>query len=180
MEQHKDLFQQPLLLAYKYHALPLSTRARTKEFTTRSFLLRNYSNLRWDKRIVIPRLSAIQKGTEVGVRFSTRASSFPAQTWEWELKIHPKGLSSNPEDLRILLYSNVILEQPRAVEYYLALVNSQQLLHAVCGKKNFSKARFFSDTEMEKKVTVSELSQLQSPFVVEDSLLLQICLRPAD
>ncbi|XP_005100945.1 BTB/POZ domain-containing protein 17 [Aplysia californica] len=180
VEKHKDLFQQPLLLAYKYHALPLSTRARTKEFTTKSFLLRNYSSLRWDKRMVIPRLSAIQKGSEVSIRFSTRASSFPAQTWEWELKVHPKGSSANQEDFRVLLYSNVILEQPRPVEYYLALVNSQQLLHSVSGRKNFSKARYSSDTEMEKKVSVTELMQPQSPFVVDDSLVLQICLKPAE
>ncbi|KAK6999860.1 BTB/POZ domain-containing protein 17 [Biomphalaria glabrata] len=180
VEQHKDIFQPPLLLAYKYHALPLSTRARTKEFTTSSFLLRNYTNLRWDKRIIIPRLSSVQKGTEVGVRFSTRASSFPAQTWDWELKVYPKGSTNSPEDFRILLYSNVILEQPRAVEYYLAIANGQQLLHSVCGKKNFSKARYSSDTEMDKKVTVSEVFQQQSPFVVEDSLILQISLKPAD
>ncbi|KAH9508562.1 hypothetical protein Btru_052035 [Bulinus truncatus] len=180
VEQHKNIFQQPLLLAYKYHALPLSTRSRTKEFTTSSFLLRNYSNLRWDKRVVIPRLSCIQKGTEVGVRFSTRASSFPSQTWDWELKVYPNGSTNNPEDFRILLYSNVILEQPRAVEYYLAIVNSQHLLHSVCGKKNFSKARYSSDTELDKKVSVSELFQQHSPFIVDDSLILQIILRPAD
>ncbi|CAG5117866.1 unnamed protein product [Candidula unifasciata] len=180
VEQHKELFQLSFLLAYKYHALPLSTRARTKEFASRSFLLRNYSSLRWDKRIIIPRLSSVQKGSEVSVRFSTRASSFPAQTWEWELKVHPKGSASNQEDFRILLHSNVILEQPRAVEYYLALVNSQQLLHSVSGRKSFSKARYSSDTEMEKKVSVSELFQPNSPFLVDDSLILQICLKPAD
>jgi len=180
VEEHRDLFQQRLLLAYKYHALPLSTRARVKEFTTRCFLLRNYTCLRWDKRIVIPRLSAIQKGSEVSIRFSTRASSFPPQTWEWELKVHPKGSSTNQEDFRVLLYSNVILEQPRPVEYYLSLVNRQQLLHSVSGRKNFSKARYSSDTEMEKKVSVTELMQPNSPFVVEDSVVLQICLRPAD
>ncbi|CAL1534997.1 unnamed protein product [Lymnaea stagnalis] len=180
IEQHRDLFQHHLLLAYKYHALPLSTRSRIKDFTTKSFLLRNYSTLRWDKRIVIPHLSTVQKGAELGIRFSTRASSFPAQTWEWELKVYPKGFGSNAEDFRILLFSNVILEQPRAVEYCLCLANSQQLLQSVCGKKNFSKARYSSDTEMEKKVSVTELFEPQSPFIVDDSLILQICLKPAD
>lgn len=65
IEQNIDLFQPVLFQAYKYHALPPSTRIRNKEFTTKSFLLRNYINVRWDKRLVIPRLSSIPRGTEV-------------------------------------------------------------------------------------------------------------------
>lgn len=180
VEQHPNLFQKYIMQAYKFLALPLTTRAKSKEFTRSSFLLRNYSDLRWDRRFVVHRFSSYPKGAEVSFRFATRASAYPPQTWEWELKVHPKGFSSTSDDFRILLYSNLILDQPRPVEYYLSLVNHHQILKSVSGRKTFSKTRYTTDTEMDKKITVAELMEEGSPFVVDDSLILQITLRPAD
>lgn len=65
----------------------------------------------------------------------------PPQSWDWELKVHPKGFSSNSEDFRIILVSNVILDQTRAVEYLLAIVDDKKILRSVAGKKIFSKTR---------------------------------------
>ncbi|KAK7103942.1 hypothetical protein V1264_018731 [Littorina saxatilis] len=180
VENYPDLFQRHIMQAYKFLALPLTVRAKNKDFTQSNFLLRNYSDLRWDKRFVVQRFSAYPKGAEVSFRFSTRASAYPAQTWEWELKVHPKGFSSTSDDFRILLYSNLILDQPRPVEYYLSIINNHQILKSVCGRKTFSKTRYTTDTEMDKKITVAELMEPGSPFVVDDSLILQITLRPAE
>lgn len=180
VESYPHLFQKHIMQAYKFLALPLTTRAKIKDFTKSSFFVRSYCDLRWDKRFVVHRFSSYPKGAEVSFRFSTRASSYPAQTWEWELKVHPKGFSSTSDDFRILLYSNLILDQPRPVEYYLSIVNNHQILKSVSGRKTFSKTRYTTDTEMDKKITVAELMELGSPFVVNDSLILQISLRPAD
>ncbi|KAK7473688.1 hypothetical protein BaRGS_00035085 [Batillaria attramentaria] len=180
VENYPHLFQRYIMQAYKFLALPLTTRAKIKDFTKSSFLLRNYSDLRWDRRFVVHRFSTYPKGAEVSFRFATRASAYPAQTWEWELKVHPKGFSSTSDDFRILLYSNLILDQPRPVEYYLSIINNHQILKSVSGRKTFSKTRYTTDTEMDKKITVAELMEPGSPFVVDDSLILQITLRPAD
>ncbi|KAK3799272.1 hypothetical protein RRG08_054398 [Elysia crispata] len=205
VEQHRILFQKPLLHAYKYHALPLHARARSKDFTGRACVLRNYTSLRWDKRIVVPRLQSVNKGSEVGVRFSTRSCSLPSQIWEWELKIHPRGWSGGgggagamsiggggsgsagaDDNVRIVLHASAVLEQPRAIYYHLALVDARgSLQHTVCGQKCFHKARYACDTEMDKKVTASELlppqgSNIEPQLLVDGALLLQISLRPAD
>ncbi|ESP02912.1 hypothetical protein LOTGIDRAFT_177842 [Lottia gigantea] len=180
VEQNTELFQHHLKSAYKYHSLPLTTRANMKEFSSSAFLLRNYSDLRWDKRLIIPKYSTLPKGEEVSLRFATRASSFPAQTWEWELKISPKGFSPTCDDLRTILYSNLILDQPRPVEYLLSVVGSDQILQSVCGRKNFTKARYSIDTELEKKISVSDLMTSNSPLLVNDCLHLQIHLKPVE
>ena len=169
-----------IMTAYKFLALPLISRAKSKEFTSSGFLLRNYTDLRWDRRFVISKFSSYPKGAEISFRFSTRASAYPPQTWEWELKVHPKGFSSSSDDFRILLYSNLILDQPRPVEFYLSVTNSRQILTSVSGRKTFSKTRYTTDTEMDKKLSVAELLESGSPFVVDDSLILQITMRPAD
>lgn len=178
VQEMPDIFQPYFMQAYKYLALPLTSRAMIKEFTSSSFLLRNYTDLRWDKRLVIQRYADCQKCAEVSFRFSTRASTFPAQTWEWELKVHPKGFSSTCDDFRAVLYSNLILDQPRPVEYLLSLVDREKILHSVSGKKNFSKTRYTTDTEIDKKVSLSDLYQQNSPLLVGESLVLQIVLRP--
>ncbi|XP_052267114.1 BTB/POZ domain-containing protein 17-like isoform X2 [Dreissena polymorpha] len=180
MQENCGLFQKYLMSSYKYHALPLSMRACVKEFSGRSFLLRNFSDLRWDCRFVVHNYSTCVKGEEKGIRFSTRASSYPSQTWDWELKIYPKGISTTSDDFRVVLYSNLILDQPRPMEYLLSLVSRDEVIHSVCGKKNFSKTRYMIDTELDKKVSLAELCMPNSPLLVDDCLILQIILKPAE
>ncbi len=180
MEQFPILFMPYLLQAYKYHSLSLASRASTKEFHGTSFLLRNYSDLRWDKRVIINNYSTCQKCCEVGLRFTTKSSSFPSQTWEWELKVYPKGFSSTSEDFRCILYSNLILDQPRPVEFLLSVVDEERILCIVNGKKNFSKNRYTTDTEIDKKVSVADLCDEDSPYLVNDNLVMQIILKPVE
>ncbi|XP_072030937.1 BTB/POZ domain-containing protein 17-like isoform X3 [Amphiura filiformis] len=176
--QHKELFAQYLLQAYKYNALSLESRSHKKEFLTTSFLLRNYTDLRWDKRIVLAKYSKFNRLSEVMPRFSTRSSSYPHTSWDWELKIYPKGSSSNNEDFRVVLYSNVVLDQPRPMEYMLSLVNSETVLYTVTGRKNFTKSRYTADTDIDKKVSMEELSAPNSTLLVNDNIILQIMVRP--
>lgn len=178
--EYPDVMYKYFMMAYKYHALPLSMRACVKEFNSQGFLLRNYSDLRWDCRFVVSNFTSCQKGEEKGIRFSTKASSYPSQTWDWELKVYPKGISTTSEDFRVVLYSNLILDQPRPMEYLLSLVGANEILYSVCGKKNFSKTRYMIDTELDKKVTLGELYQPSSPLLVDNSLILQIVLKPAE
>ncbi|XP_033127790.1 BTB/POZ domain-containing protein 17-like isoform X1 [Anneissia japonica] len=178
IEQHKDLFLPLLLQAYKFNSLPLEHRASIKDFTTSSFLLRNYTDLRWDKRIVLTGYSQYIKVSEVMPRFSTRSSAYPHTSWDWEIKIYPKGSSSNNDDFRAILYSNVVLDQPRPMEYLLSLVNNNAVLRTVSGKKNFSKTRYQVDTEIDKKVTLEELMTPGSPLLVNDCVILQVSIKP--
>lgn len=180
VEQFPGLFLPHLMQAYKYNSLSLASRTTIKEFNASTFLLRNYSELRWDKRLVVRNYSQCQKCCEVSLRFSTRSSSFPSQTWEWELKVYPKGFSSTSEDLRCILYSNLILDQPRPVEYLLSVVDEENLLCSVSGKRNFSKKRYTTDTEIEKKITVADLCMPNTPYLVRDNLIFQIALRPVE
>lgn len=177
-EQFPALFLPHVNQAYKYLSLPLSARASVREFNGSSFLLRNYSEIRWEKRLVITNYGSHTRCSEVSLRFATRACSFPPQNWDWELKVYPKGFSSTSEDCRMILYSNMILDHPRPVEYLLAVVDEQRALVVVSGKKNFCKNRYSADTEMEKKLSLTDLNAIDSPYLVNDNLILQVSIRP--
>ena len=180
VESHPSIFTPYLATAFKYPSLSLASRALRREFTTAPFLLRNYIDLRWDRRLTIPNFSSYHRCSEVSLRFSTRASSFPPQTWEWELKVYPKGFSSTSEDFRCILYSNLILDQPRPVEFSLSLMDDTKILASVTGKKNFCKNRYTVDTEIDKKVSVADLCLEDSSYLVNDHLLLQMVLKPVE
>lgn len=90
------------------------------------------------------------------------------------------GFSSTGDDLRCMLYSNLLLDQPRPVEFLLSIVDESKVLCSVTGKKNFSKNRYTTDTELDKKVTVAALNAEDSPYLQNDRLVLQIILRPVE
>ncbi|XP_071504379.1 BTB/POZ domain-containing protein 17-like [Diadema antillarum] len=177
VSQFQSLFATPLLQAYKYHALSLETHGSSTDFSATSYLLRNYTDLRWDKRIVLSGYSQFNKLQEVMPRFSTRSSSYPHSSWDWELKIYPKGSTSNNDDFRMILYSNVVLDLPRPIEYMVQVVNDSRVLAVTTGKKNFTKSRYHSDTDIDKKVPLSELSS-NPEYVVNDELVVQVFLKP--
>ena len=178
VDKHKALFVKYLLQAYKYNSLTLEGRSHNPEFSSTSFLLRNYTDLRWDKRIVLAKYTKFNRLSEFMPRFSTRSSSYPHTSWDWELKIYPKGSSSNNEDFRVVLYSNVVLDQPRPMEYMVSLVNADRVMYSVTNRKNFTKSRYMADTDIDKKVSVEELSAPDSPLLVNDNVVLQVIVRP--
>ena len=68
VEQHSKLFTPHIFTAYKYMAMPLSSRVGAKELTGTQFLLRNYTDVRWDKRLVIPDVSNMERYSEVTMK----------------------------------------------------------------------------------------------------------------
>ncbi|XP_074640024.1 BTB/POZ domain-containing protein 17-like isoform X2 [Tubulanus polymorphus] len=172
-------FQPYIMLAYKFHALSLTSRATAKEFTTEAFLLRNYTNLRWDKRLVITDYPTSQKSSEVTLRFTTRSSSLPTTTWEWELRVNLKfNKLTSSEDFMRLKSTNLILDQARPIEFLLSVVDNEHVITTVTGKKNFCKNKYMVDTEIDKKLPVQELTSPDSEYLVNGSLILQITLKP--
>uniref|UniRef100_A0A914X047 Uncharacterized protein n=1 Tax=Plectus sambesii TaxID=2011161 RepID=A0A914X047_9BILA len=181
VEQHSKLFQPQILLAYKFHAHPLVSRVGSnRDFAGTQFLLRNYTDIRWDKRVTIFDLPTAEKYTEFTFKLQTRSSTFPLQPWDWELKVHPKGFSSANEEFRCVLSSSVILDQARSVEYLLTIVDDRKVLRSIAGKKNFTKTRYSTDLEMDKRVGIEELLAENSPLLVNGHLHMQLTLRPID
>jgi len=179
-EEHPKIFNMQLMQAYKYNSLPLSSRANNKEFSSTQFLLRNYTDLRWDKRIVIPHIEALPRYTEVSLQITTKASAVPCQTWDWDLKVHPKGYSQSAEDFRCYLSSSLILDQCRAVEFLFSIVDDKKILRSVVGKRNFNKTRYSADLETEKKICIEEICSRDSSLTCDDSLIIQLTLRPIE
>ncbi|XP_013382450.1 BTB/POZ domain-containing protein 17-like [Lingula anatina] len=177
-ETYGELFQEKFIEAYRYHALSISKRADIKLFTNSNYLLRNYTSLRWDKRLKLQNYGSCPKFSEHSLKFSTRSSSFPTQTWDWELRVYPKGFSQTSDDFRCLLYSNLLLDQPRPVEFMVSVVNNTQILCTVTGKKNFSKNRYTVDTEIDKQISVFDLESGNSPYLMDGSLVFQVTLQP--
>ncbi|KRX96057.1 BTB/POZ domain-containing protein 17 [Trichinella pseudospiralis] len=169
VEQHAKYFQPYLMMSYKYRALPLISRAASREFCGSQFLLRNYTRLRWDKRFVIADFSSLPRYSEISFK-----------PWDWELKLHPKGVSGNCDEFKCVLVSSVMLDQSRAVEYMLSIVNDKMILRSIVGKKIFSKSRYGSDLELEKRVAVDEVLMENSPLLINDTMVLQLTLRPIE
>ena len=68
VEQHGKLFMPHIMTAYKYMAMPLASRVGVKEFTGTQFLLRNYMDIRWDKRLTIGDVVDMDRYTEVSLK----------------------------------------------------------------------------------------------------------------
>ncbi|XP_019624328.1 PREDICTED: uncharacterized protein LOC109469997 isoform X1 [Branchiostoma belcheri] len=171
------LFVTLLLQAYKFHCLPLTGRAANKDFRTSNYLLRNYTALGWNHRVVIRGFHELAKNCELTSRFQTRASAYPQTVWDWELKIFPKG-ATNFDEFRAVLQANLILDQCRPIEFYISLVDNDQILRAVAGRKNFTKSRYTADTEIEKAVSLGELNAPDSELLCGANVILQIMIRP--
>ena len=78
----------------------------------------------------------------------------------------------------MILYSYVVLDQPRPIEYMVQVVNDSKVLAATAGKKNFTKSRYHSDTDIDKKVPLSDLMMSSSEYIVNDELVVQVFLKP--
>jgi hypothetical protein len=65
VERYQALFSPYINRAYKYLSLSLSARSTIREFQGPGFLLRNYTEIRWDKRLVLANYSTYQRCSEV-------------------------------------------------------------------------------------------------------------------
>uniref|UniRef100_A0A915PT92 BTB domain-containing protein n=1 Tax=Setaria digitata TaxID=48799 RepID=A0A915PT92_9BILA len=184
VEAYPKLFHPQILLAYKFQALPLASRVACKEFTGPQFILRNYTDVRWDKRITVPahelrRENGYDRSIDQSYNITTRSSTFPLQAWNWKLKLASQLVPNSYEELRMFLVSDDI-DQPRSIEYLIQIVDERKVVRSFSSKKNFTKTRYSADIEIEKKVDLSELFVDNSPLLVNGELHLQITLRPID
>uniref|UniRef100_A0A8R1E3L5 BTB domain-containing protein n=1 Tax=Caenorhabditis japonica TaxID=281687 RepID=A0A8R1E3L5_CAEJA len=180
-ESYPKLFLPPILLAYKYHALPLSSRLNCKEFSTKQFLLRRYEDIRWDRRITLDKALIGVPGVDHSFTFMTRSSSYPTNDWKWILKLTGRTFSNtnDSDHLRMLLIAEDI-DQSRSVEYMLQIVDGKKIVRSFSGKKTFTKTRYSSEVEMEKKIEFGDLLNDDSSLLCNGELILQLFLRPID
>ncbi|KAF1764794.1 hypothetical protein GCK72_004744 [Caenorhabditis remanei] len=180
-EMNPKLFQPPLLLAYKFQALPLSSRMNAKDFSKKQFLLRKYRDIRWDRRINVSKSLLSLPCVDHAFTFDTRSSTYPNSEWKWTLKL--TGLSvPNPvkkDVLRILLIAEA-MDQPRSIEYLLQIVDDKKVLFSTSGKKSFTKTRYYSELDMEKKIEFDELLNDESLYSCNREFIFQVLLRPID
>lgn len=178
-EQFREPFELFVNEAYKYHALPLGVRAKVKEFNRHRFLLRNYSELRWDKRIVVADYWSSRR-TLVDLNFDTRGCSCSQETWNWELLINPK--ESSDEGCWVCLRANLDQGESRLVEYSLSIVDEQEqeqrAVMNVNGKENFYKNSHSENTEVKKQLNLEDLRAIDSPYQINDNLVVQVVIRP--
>jgi len=71
VEKFSEMFAVHIHRAYKYHSLSLAARAGMREFTGPTFLLRNYTETRWDKRLVIHNYSSYSRCSEATHAFTS-------------------------------------------------------------------------------------------------------------
>ncbi|EJD75862.1 hypothetical protein LOAG_17074 [Loa loa] len=180
VDLYPKLFHPQISLAYKFQALPLASRANCKEFTGSQFILRNYTDIRWDKRITV-RADDLHhdRSVDQAYNITTRSSTFPLQAWNWKLKLTGQLMPNSHEELRMFLVSDDI-DQPRSIEYLMQIVNERKVIQSFSSKKNFTKTRYSADIEIQKKIDLSELYTDNSPLLVNGELHLQITLRPID
>uniref|UniRef100_A0A7E4VER3 BTB domain-containing protein n=1 Tax=Panagrellus redivivus TaxID=6233 RepID=A0A7E4VER3_PANRE len=177
-QKHSSLIAPYILAAFKNNAIPLNAEVRPP-FTSAQFLLRNYTDTRWDKRIIITNEKIYVRGVEHVFNFATKSSTVPVQTWNWTLKFIltlPIG-NNKDEELRLVLLANDI-DTPRSIEYNVAVVSDVEVLKQVSGRKNFTKTRTSADLSLDSEINVVELLSENSPLLVDDCLHLQISVRP--
>ncbi|XGW11852.1 hypothetical protein V3C99_012932 [Haemonchus contortus] len=179
-ECYPKLFHPQILLAYKFQALPLSSRVNCKEFSTTQFLLRNYTDTRWDKRISISNEQLYQRGVDHSFQIRTRSCTFPLQTWQWTLKLGGSSYSNSVDDVLKAYLISEDIDQPRSIEYMLSIVDEKRVLRSFSSKKNFTKTRYSSELDIDRKVEINDLLTEDSPLLVNGELHLQLTLRPID
>ncbi|CAA92705.4 BTB domain-containing protein [Caenorhabditis elegans] len=177
-EMHPKLFQPPLLLSYKFNALPLSSRMSCKDFTKKQFLLRQYEDNRWNQRMTVAKTLLAYPCVDHAFTFTSRSSTVPMTEWKWTLKL--TGLTfPNPtkvDVLRIILIAEGI-DQYRSIEYMLQIVDEKKVLLSMSGKKTFTKTRYYAELEMEKQISFDELLHDDSTFSCNGEFIFQLFLR---
>uniref|UniRef100_A0A914BYT9 BTB domain-containing protein n=1 Tax=Acrobeloides nanus TaxID=290746 RepID=A0A914BYT9_9BILA len=176
-QSHPKIFIPHTHLAFKFMSMPLSSRAGNKDFTGTQFLLRNYTDVRWDKRLMVTNEQLYQRNVDHTFTITTRSSTFPLQAWNWSLKFSVQTFTNASDELRIVL-STEDIDQARSIEYLLNITDDKKVIRCLSGKKNFTKTRYSAELELEKKLDVTELFAENSPLLHHGNLNLQLLLRP--
>ncbi|KAK6019942.1 hypothetical protein OSTOST_14409, partial [Ostertagia ostertagi] len=120
------------------------------EFSTTQFLLRNYTDTRWDKRISISNEQLYQRGVDHSFQIRTRSCTFPLQTWQWTLKLGGSSYSNSVDDVLKAYLISEDIDQPRSIEYMLSIVDEKRVLRSFSSKKNFTKTRYSSELDIDR------------------------------
>ncbi|KAK0410056.1 hypothetical protein QR680_004919 [Steinernema hermaphroditum] len=179
VESQARLFHPQMLLAYKFQALPLASRVSSKEFMGTQFLLRNYTDVGWAKRFTVSTAQLYDRNIDHCFTFKTRSSTFPQYSWNWIFKFSIQTYPNAVEEARVSLMTEDI-DQPRSVEYLLAVVDEKKVLRSLAGKKTFTKTRYCTELDLQKQITVTELFSENSPLLSNGNLNLQLILKPID
>ncbi|PAV89597.1 hypothetical protein WR25_19642 isoform B [Diploscapter pachys] len=179
-ESQAKLFHPLILLSYKFQALSLKSRVESKEFITQQFLLRNYCDIRWDKRFAIDS-SIVVANVETAFQFITRSCAFPASDWSWTLKVQP-WRSNDPASSSQLRFSLAAdnIDQNRSIEYMLSFVDEKKVIRSIWGRHTFSKSRYSIEIEMDNKIELSCLQDEDSPYISFNNLNLQLHIKLID
>ncbi|KAL3069682.1 hypothetical protein niasHS_015916 [Heterodera schachtii] len=180
MPQLSKLFTQHTHLAYKFISLPLASRIKLiNESNGPQFLLRNYTEVQWDKRMCLTAEQLYLRNHEHSFKVTTKSASLTLPKWEWKLDFQVvQNLSNVNDDLRLQLSAVDVDLSGRSVEYMLMMCGHKRVLRTITGTKLFTKSRYNADLDLRGKVEASELFMENSPLLTDGDLHLQLLLRP--
>lgn len=180
-QHHPKLFMPYTHLAFKFISMPLSSRAKCKDFVTTQFLLRKYTDTRWDERIVIHNERLYRRHEEHIFPVETRSSSLALQSWHWTLNFQVMQTTYTPpaeEQLKITLTGVDVDHTNRSVEYLLMICSDKKVLRTIFGTKTFTKTRYQADMELDNVLTANDIFAENSQLLTSGNLNLQIIIRP--
>ncbi|KAI6183333.1 BTB domain-containing protein [Aphelenchoides bicaudatus] len=186
-KEHPDIISPITHIAFKYISMPLTSRAKSSEFNGIQFLVRNFTDNRWDKRLTIPAEQLQLKPAEHRFSISTRSSTFPLSMWDWELIFTRNGgtsaysmNSTRPQDELSIELKSVDLDQQRSIEFMLSICNDTQLLLTFNGRKCFTKSRTTELIELDNRLTLKNLFETDRNLSLlhNGELNMQLVLRP--
>ncbi|CAD5216932.1 unnamed protein product [Bursaphelenchus xylophilus] len=170
--------------AFKYISMPLSSRACCEDFNGLQYVLREYKDNRWDKRILIDGdqlCQALQNRNEFHANFTTKASTYPRTHWEWQLTLRAAPSTSSylgaSRELSVDLCA-LDMDQQRAVEFMLMVTDDQQILRTFVNKRTFTKSRSNFAFELDNRLTLAELTCPEGILLSRGKLNLQLMFRP--
>uniref|UniRef100_A0A914GRL0 BTB domain-containing protein n=1 Tax=Globodera rostochiensis TaxID=31243 RepID=A0A914GRL0_GLORO len=178
--QLSKLFTQHTHLAFKFISLPLASRTKLiNETNGPQFLLRNYTEVQWDKRMCLTAEQLYLRNQDHSFKVTTKSSSLTLPSWEWKLDFQvAQNLATVSDELRLQLTAVDVDHSCRSVEYMLMLCGQKRVLRTVTGTKLFTKSRFSAELDLRGKVEASELFMESSPLLTDGDLHLQLILRP--
>jgi len=177
--QHPKLLQSQTHLAYKFISLPLSNRTDNRDFMGQQFVLRNYTDIRWERRFTFTSEQLYERNHDHTFNFSTKSNTFTLPSWEWSLSFQISQSISNTEDeLRVVLTAIDVDLSSRSLEYLLMIHDETKVIRTIFGTKMFTKSRYNAELDLQNRLKVQEIFSENSPLLVNRNLNLQLILRP--
>uniref|UniRef100_A0A915LFQ0 BTB domain-containing protein n=2 Tax=Meloidogyne TaxID=189290 RepID=A0A915LFQ0_MELJA len=181
---HEKLFRPYTHLAFKFISLPLASRVKlintSNDTNGTQFLLRNYTDIQWDKKMYITSEQLRLKNHDHTFKIFTKSSSLTLPRWEWKLDFQiVQNLSCVNDELRVTLTAVDVDHTGRSVEYMLMICSERKVLRTITDKKFFSKSRYSQELDIRGKLEANELLDTNSALLRNDKALqLQLLLRP--